>query len=268
MAAPRRYARLAERGRVFHALLDGDRVRELPGDLFNDSAPAGDSRPLDGLTWLPPCAPRTIVCVGRNYRAHAAELGNEVPAEPLLFLKPPSALLPHRGVIRLPAISRRVDHEGEIAVVIGHTARGVPESRALEYVFGYTCLNDVTARDLQRSDVQFTRAKGFDTFCPVGPSITACPDPASLEVRTLVNGRLRQSGRAADMIFGIPRLISYISAIMTLSPGDLIATGTPEGVGPLAPGDEVTVSIEGVGDLVNRVEAEQNQDPAGIPPAR
>jgi len=255
MTALRRYVRLADRGRAFHALLEGDRVRELQGDLFSDPAPAGDSRPLGGLTWLPPCTPQTIVCVGRNYRAHAAELGNEVPAEPLLFLKPSSSLLPHRGVIRLPAVSNRVDHEGEIAVVIGRTARSVPEGRALDHVFGYTCLNDVTARDLQRCDVQFTRAKGFDTFCPVGPSITTGLDHESLAVRTLVNGTLRQSGCAVDMIFGIPRLVSYISGIMTLSPGDLIATGTPEGVGPIAAGDEVTVSIEGIGDLVNRVEA-------------
>jgi 2-keto-4-pentenoate hydratase/2-oxohepta-3-ene-1,7-dioic acid hydratase in catechol pathway len=144
--------------------LEGDRVRELPGEPFTGSARKGHSRPLAGLTWLPPCTPQKIVCVGRNYRAHAAELGNEVPGEPLLFLKPPSALLPHRGVIRLPAVSRRVNHEGEIAIVIGRTTRCVPESRALEHVFGYTCLNDVTARDLQRRDVQFTRAKGFDTF--------------------------------------------------------------------------------------------------------
>jgi 2-keto-4-pentenoate hydratase/2-oxohepta-3-ene-1,7-dioic acid hydratase in catechol pathway len=222
MVAPRRYARLAEGGRAFYALLEGDRVRELPGEPFTGSAREGHSRPLAGLTWLPPCTPQTIVCVGRNYRAHAAELGNEVPGEPLLFLKPPSALLPHRGVIRLPAISRRVDHEGEIAVVIGRTTRCVPESRALEHVFGYTCLNDVTARDLQRRDVQFTRAKGFDTFCPVGPSIAVGLDHETLTIRTLVNGTLRQSGKAADMIFGIPALVSYVSGIMTLSPGDLI----------------------------------------------
>ncbi len=254
MAAPRRYARLSDRGRAFHALLEDDRVRELSGEPFTGSSRAGDIRPLDGLIWLPPCTPQKIVCVGRNYRAHVAELGNRVPDEPLLFLKPPSALLPHRGVIRLPSVSQRVDHEGEIAVVIGRTARRVPESRALEQVFGYTCLNDVTARDLQRLDVQFTRAKGFDTFCPVGPSIAAGLDYETLTVRTLVNGVLRQSGEAAEMMFGIPALVSYVSEIMTLAPGDLIATGTPEGVGPLAAGDEVTVSIDGIGDLVNRVE--------------
>lgn len=254
MGAPRLYARLADGGRAFYALLEGDQVRELPGDPFTCPAPAGESRSLAGLTWLPPCAPEKIVCVGRNYRAHVAELGNRVPDEPLLFLKPPSALLPHRGVIRLPSVSQRVDHEGEIAVVIGRTARRVPESRALEHVFGYTCLNDVTARDLQRRDVQFTRAKGFDTFCPVGPSIAAGLHYESLTVRTLVNGVLRQSGEAAEMMFGIPALVSYVSEIMTLAPGDLIATGTPEGVGPLAAGDEVIVSIDGVGDLVNRVE--------------
>jgi 2-keto-4-pentenoate hydratase/2-oxohepta-3-ene-1,7-dioic acid hydratase in catechol pathway len=261
MAAPRRYARLADGGRAFYALVEGDRVRELPGVPFSGSDRPGDSRPLAGLTWLPPCTPRTIVCVGRNYRAHAAELGNEVPRQPLLFLKPPSALLPHRGVIRLPAVSQRVDYEGEIAVVIGRTARRVPESRALEHVFGYTCLNDVTARDLQRQDIQFTRAKGFDTFCPVGPAITAGLDHETLAILTLVNGALRQSAGALEMLFGIPALISYVTGVMTLSPGDLIATGTPAGVGPLAAGDEVTVSIEGVGDLVNRVEADANAAP-------
>jgi len=256
MAATRRYARLSDRGRPFYALLEGDGARELSGDPFAGATRAGDRRPLDGLTWLPPCTPRTIVCVGRNYRSHAAELGNEVPCEPLLFLKPPSALLPHQGVVRLPAVSRRVDHEGEIGVVIGQTARRVPESRALEHVFGYTCLNDVTARDLQRHDIQFTRAKGFDTFCPVGPCIAVGLDHETLTIRTSVNGTLRQSATAAEMIFGIPALISYVSGIMTLSSGDLIATGTPAGVSPLAAGDEVTVSIEGVGDLVNPVETD------------
>jgi len=256
MAATRRYARLSESGRTFYALLEGRDARELPGDPLAGPPRAGERRSLDGLTWLPPCEPRTIVCVGRNYRSHAAELGNDVPDEPLIFLKPPSALLPHRGIVRLPAVSRRVDYEGEIGIVIGRTARRVPESRALEHVFGYTCLNDVTARDLQRRDVQFTRAKGFDTFCPIGPCIAVGLDHEALTIRTSVNGTLRQSATSAEMIFSIPALISYVSGIMTLSPGDLIATGTPAGVSPLAPGDEVTVSIDGVGDLVNRVEAD------------
>ena len=197
--------------------------------------------------------PTKIVCIGRNYAAHAKELGNELPAEPLIFLKPPSALLPPGAAIVLPPQSRRVEHEGEIGVVIGRRARDVPEAEALGHVAGYTCVNDVTARDLQRSDGQWTRAKGFDTFCPVGPTVATGLDWRKLEVICRVNGTVRQHGHANDMIFGIPRLVSYVSGIMTLEPGDVIATGTPEGVGPLAPGDMVEVEIPGIGLLANPV---------------
>ncbi len=257
-----RLARFADGGRAFFALLEGSgRVRPIDGDPFTTepvlgalTGPApGTSRLLDGLSWLAPCSPSKIVGVGRNYREHAAELKHPLPEEPLLFLKPPSAVLPPGGTIRLPGISRRVDYEGELGVVIGRTARGVPESRALEHVLGYTCVNDVTARDLQAKDVQFTRAKGFDSFCPFGPCIATGLDPAGLVVETFVNGVKRQSAAAARMIFGVARLVSFISHAMTLYPGDLIATGTPEGVGPLRPGDEVTVAIEGIGRLTSRV---------------
>jgi 2-keto-4-pentenoate hydratase/2-oxohepta-3-ene-1,7-dioic acid hydratase in catechol pathway len=196
--------------------------------------------------------------VGRNYRAHAEELGHEAHQEPLLFLKPVSALLPHEGVIRMPAASARVDFEGELGVVIGRAARDVPESEAMEYILGYTCVNDVTARDLQKRDVQFTRAKGFDTFCPVGPCVAAGLDPADLVVRTFVNGQPRQVGAVRDMLFPPARLVSCISQVMTLLPGDLIATGTPEGVGPLALGDRVDVVIEGIGRLSNRVGSDRD----------
>jgi 2-keto-4-pentenoate hydratase/2-oxohepta-3-ene-1,7-dioic acid hydratase in catechol pathway len=257
--APRRIARLALGGRVFHALLVGeDRYREALGDPIAGLRPIGPDRPLDGLTWLPPCRPSKIVGVGRNYRAHAEELGHAVPAEPLLFLKPVSALLPHQGAILLPAASARVDFEGELGIVIGRAARDVPESEAGAHIFGYTCVNDVTARDLQKRDVQFTRAKGFDTFCPVGPCVAAGLDPADLVVRTFVNGALRQSGAVRDMLVPPARLVSYISQVMTLEPGDLIATGTPEGVGPLAPGDCVDVVIEEIGRLSNRVGTERD----------
>jgi 2-keto-4-pentenoate hydratase/2-oxohepta-3-ene-1,7-dioic acid hydratase in catechol pathway len=193
------------------------------------------------------------VGVGRNYRAHAAELGHDVPDEPLLFLRPPSALIAHLEAIRLPAASQRVDYEGELGVVIGRTARAVPERSALDCVLGYTCVNDVTARDLQKRDVQFTRAKGFDTFCPVGPCLAVGVEPGALEIATHVNGVAVQRGRVTDMIFGIARLISAISAIMTLEPGDLIATGTPEGVGPLHAGDVVEVVVAEIGILGNPV---------------
>jgi len=200
--------------------------------------------------------PGKIVCVGRNYVEHAAELGNVVPERPLLFLKPPSAVIDDGEPIVLPPESRRVEHEGEIGVVIGARLRSCSEVDALSAVAGITCVNDVTARDLQKSDGQWTRAKGFDTFCPLGPRVVPLGELASLddlEVVCRVNGAERQRGRAADMAFSIPQLLAYISAVMTLEPGDLVATGTPAGVGPLAGGDVVEVEIPGVGVLTNPV---------------
>ena len=258
MPSALRIVRLSEGGRGFYAFLEEDgRIREARGDLFSGlrPEPGAPARTADGLEWLTPCDPGTIVGVGRNYREHAAELRHTVPAEPLIFLKPPSATLPAGGLIRLPGASRRVDYEGELGVVIGRTASNVPEEHAFDYILGYTCVNDVTARDLQEKDVQFTRAKGFDTFCPFGPVIATGLRPEDLTVETWVNGDRRQSASVARMIFGVPRLVSYISQVMTLSPGDLISTGTPEGVGPLHPGDEVTVAITGIGRLTNRVAA-------------
>ena len=256
-----RLARFAEGERRFHALLDDDgRVREIGGPISLDprdapawAAGAGTPREAGGLRALPPCLPSKIIGVGRNYREHAAELDHEVPLQPLIFLKPPSALVAPGEAIRLPGDSQRVDYEGELGVVIGREAWKVSEERALEHVLGFTCVNDVTARDLQASDVQFTRAKGFDTFCPLGPCIAIGLALEDLVVETRVNGELRQSAPVARMIFGVPRLISFISSVMTLLPGDLIATGTPAGVGPLHPGDEVTVGIAGIGRLTNRV---------------
>ena len=198
--------------------------------------------------------PSKIVCVGRNYVKHAEELGNTVPEEPLLFLKPPSALIGDGETIVRPPQSERVEHEGEIAVVIGARCRNVGEDAAMEYVAGLAALNDVTARDLQRKDNQWSRAKGFDTFCPVGPvAFAEGVDFDALEVTCTVDGRLRQRGRAADMAFPIPFLVAYISAIMTLEPGDIIATGTPEGVGPLEAGDEVVVEVRAGGTPLSAV---------------
>jgi len=252
-----RVARFSEKERVFWAFLEEDgQVREAEGDPFRGFGHAGPARSMDGLRWRPPVVPTKIIGVGRNYRAHAAELGHDLPAEPLLFLKPPSALIAHDEVIRLPGASQRVDYEGELGVVIRRTARAVPEATALDCVAGYTCVNDVTARDLQKRDVQFTRAKGFDTFCPVGPCLALGVDPSDLEIVTRVNGVPVQRGRTSDMMFGIARLIAAISSIMTLQPGDLIATGTPEGVGPLHAGDSVEVAVQGVGTLRNPVRAE------------
>ena len=209
---------------------------------------------LDEVKLLAPVTPSKVVCVGRNYREHAAELGNKMPDEPLLFLKAPSAVIASGDNIELPAASQQVEHEGELGVVIGKTARNVSESEeALSYVFGYTCVNDVTARDLQRKDVQFTRAKSFDTFCPVGPWIVTELDPTNVSVTTRLNGEVKQDGNTADMAFGVTFLIRYISAIMTLYPGDLIATGTPAGVSRMKHGDVVEVEVSGIGILKNQV---------------
>jgi 2-keto-4-pentenoate hydratase/2-oxohepta-3-ene-1,7-dioic acid hydratase in catechol pathway len=203
---------------------------------------------------LEPIVPSKIVCVGRNYREHAAELGNKMPDEPLLFLKAPSAIIASGQEIVLPGASQQVEHEGELGVVIGRVARNIPSNEdPLRYVLGYTCVNDVTARDLQRKDVQFTRGKSFDTFCPVGPWIETDVDPGNVTVETRLNGEVKQKGNTADMAFPVPFLIRYISEIMTLYPGDLIATGTPAGVSRLKPGDTVEVEIAGIGVLQNRV---------------
>jgi 2-keto-4-pentenoate hydratase/2-oxohepta-3-ene-1,7-dioic acid hydratase in catechol pathway len=216
------------------------------------------ARPLAELKLLVPVTPSKIVCIGRNYRDHAAELGNDVPKEPLLFLKAPSALLPTGGTIRVPALSQRVDFEGELGVVIGRTCHKVgPQQDVRPFIRGYVIVNDVTARDLQKSDGQWSRAKGFDTFCPVGPIVSDGLDlEAGVQVTTRLNGEMKQHGSTRDLIFDIAHLIRHISAAMTLNPGDLIATGTPAGVGPMYPGDVVEVEIEGLGVLRNPVAME------------
>jgi 2-keto-4-pentenoate hydratase/2-oxohepta-3-ene-1,7-dioic acid hydratase in catechol pathway len=215
--------------------------------------------PLSAAHLLAPVTPSKIICVGRNYRDHAKELGNEVPAEPLLFFKPPSSLLEPGGTILLPAASSRVDHEGELALVIAQRAsKFQPDADWRAIIRGYTLANDVTARDLQKKDGQWTRAKGFDTFCPVGPWVSNEVDPATgLIIETRVNGELRQHGSTADFIFAIPLLLAHITAAITLEPGDLVLTGTPAGVGPLVAGDRVDVSLAGLGVLTNTVAAAQ-----------
>jgi len=217
---------------------------------FMDSGPALE---LEEVKLLAPLSPSKIVCVGRNYREHAAELGNKMPDEPLLFLKAPSAIIGPDDRIELPSASQQVEHEGELGVVIGFPARNVRPMDGLGCVFGYTCVNDVTARDLQRKDVQFTRGKSFDTFCPVGPFIKTNLDPENTTVTTRLNGEVKQSGNTRDMAFDVAFLIQYISAIMTLYPGDLICTGTPAGVSRMKHGDTVEVEVSGVGILRNQV---------------
>jgi 2-keto-4-pentenoate hydratase/2-oxohepta-3-ene-1,7-dioic acid hydratase in catechol pathway len=211
--------------------------------------------PLSAARLLPPVTPSKIICVGRNYRDHVKELGNEMPAEPLLFFKPPSSLLEPGGVVRMPKASARVDFEGELALVVARRLRNLKEEEWTTAIRGYTLANDVTARDLQKKDGQWTRAKGFDTFCPVGPFVTDELDlAAGLTIETRVNGELRQHGSTLDFIFPIPALLRYITSAITLEPGDLVLTGTPSGVGPLSPGDRVEVSIPGLGVLANSFE--------------
>ena len=197
--------------------------------------------------------PTKIVCIGRNYADHAKELGNDTPAEPVIFLKPPSALLAHEGTIVRPPQSQRVDYEGELVIVIGSRAKNVRADRWRDVVKGFTCGNDVTARDLQKKDVQFTRAKGFDTFCALGPWLEIDLDPADLSLVTRVNGQVKQNGRTSQMVFACGTIVEFITSVMTLEPGDVIFTGTPAGVGPLNAGDTVEVEIQGIGTLRNHV---------------
>jgi len=225
------------------------------GDVEGLPSRRMDQIPLAQASLLPPVEPSKIICIGRNYRAHVAELGHEVPTEPLVFFKPPSSLLAPGGTILRPKISDRTDYEGELGVVIAKPCHKLADSEDVRpYILGYTCVNDFTARDLQNKDSQWTRAKGFDTFCPVGPLVADGLDPwAGVQVETRVNGQLRQSGNTRDFIFALDVILRYVSRIMTLNPGDLILTGTPPGVGPASAGDVVEVSIEGIGVLRNPV---------------
>ena len=262
-----RYCRFQLDGQAFYGLVESVAGRdaivrvlvtppeEADGDMESLRTRRIEAIALEDAVLLPPVRPSKIVCVGRNYREHAAELGNEVPKEPLIFFKPTSSLLAPGGVVRRPRISARVDHEGELGVVIGKTCyQPAADADIRQFILGYTCVNDVTARDLQKTDGQWTRAKGFDTFCPVGPLVTDEIDPsAGVGVETRVNGQVRQQGNTRDFIFSLDVVIRYIAKAMTLFPGDLIPTGTPAGVGPVVAGDEMEISVEGVGTLRNSV---------------
>lgn len=238
------------------AVEDGsDVVRVLQGTFFEDPLPTGEEVSLDDVRLLAPVLPSKVVCLAKNYAAHAAEFGGDVPEEPLVFLKPSTSVSGPGDPIPLLPISRRVDYEGELAVVIGRIARNVRAEDAYRYILGYTCGNDVTLRDLQKKDGQWTRAKGFDGSCPLGPWIETHLDPNDTTVETRVNGETRQFGRTSDMVFGVATILEHVTAFMTLLPGDVIMTGTPEGVGKLAPGDRVEVEVGGIGVLGNPVEA-------------
>lgn len=224
-------------------------IHLLQGDLFGDYEVTAETVSEQEIQLLPPCEPSKIICVGRNYRAHAEEMNAELPEEPLLFLKPNSSLISDGQSVVYPRESSRVDHEAELAIIIGKKARRITEEQATDHIFGYTCALDMTARDIQRKDGQWTRGKSFDTFCPVGPGIVSTVNLEDAAIEMYVNGEVRQKSNINRMIFSVPYLVSYISQAMTLLPGDVILTGTPEGVGPVNPGDQLTMRVEGVGEL-------------------
>jgi len=254
-----KYCRFEMGGAAHYGALREESVEELSAAPWAGGRPTGKRHPLTQVKLLAPCEPTKIVCVGRNYREHAAELGNPLPTEPLIFLKPPSAVIGPEKAIVYPVASKHVDYEGEVALVMGKQCHRLrPDENPFDYIFGFTCVNDVTARDLQKADGQFTRGKGFDTFCPMGPAIATGLDARSISVETYVNGERRQAGRTSEMIFGLDAIIRFIAEVMTLEPGDVIATGTPPGVGSLQPGDVVEVAVEGVGRLRNSVVAQRD----------
>jgi 2-keto-4-pentenoate hydratase/2-oxohepta-3-ene-1,7-dioic acid hydratase in catechol pathway len=241
-------------GETRWVISDTDGIYWLEGDPFGAWTRGMEVVSLAGVRFLAPCRPTKIIAVSHNYLSHAQEVAVDVPEEPFFFLKPPSSIIAHGGSIVYPtSLSRRVDYEGELGVVMGKPGRDIAPGQARGHVLGYTCANDVTARDLQRMDPQWTRAKGFDTFCPLGPVIATDVDPGGLSIRTRLNGELRQEASTSEMILSVEQLISHISEVMTLEPGDVVLTGTPAGVGELKPGDRIEVEVEGIGTLTNTV---------------
>ncbi len=236
---------------------DDDKVYAADGQPWRDLRAGAVVGALGEVRLLAPVTPSKIICVGRNYADHAAEFGNPVPKEPLIFMKPPSSIVGPGDEVVYPSLSRRLDPEAELVVVIGRSGRRVPAEEAMSIVGGYTCGNDVTARDLQKSDPQWTRGKGYDTFCPLGPWIDTTFDPTDVRVTCSVNGELRQDGRTSDFLFDIPTLIAYVSEFARLEPGDVIMTGTPPGVRPVEVGDRITVKVDGFGELTNTVVADR-----------
>lgn len=253
--------RFGAQGRARYGVLEGDTVRSLRGNPFAGSGVAADSLSFDGKTYdagkvrlLAPCTPSKLVCLGVNYRCHAEETGLPLPVLPLIFLKPSTTVIgPEEKIVLPPLPKRRVDYEAELGVVMGRRAKDVPKEKVDEYILGYTCFNDVSERYAQRDDGQWTRSKSYDTFAPIGPWIETEISPDDLKVESYLNGEVRQSGRTSDLIFGVAELVSFISGIMTLLPGDVIATGTPSGIGRMNPGDVIEIKIGGIGTLRNFV---------------
>jgi 2-keto-4-pentenoate hydratase/2-oxohepta-3-ene-1,7-dioic acid hydratase in catechol pathway len=259
-----RFIRYEKDGEISHGIIEKSGVKEVATANLYEEDDSGGKQAFDvsytgrsfarsEIHLIPPCQPTKIVAVGLNYQSHAQELNMQLPDEPLLFLKPSTSVIGHEGYISYPPMSRRVDYEAELGVVIGRVAKSVSVDEAKSYILGYTCFNDVTARDLQGKDKQFTRSKSFDTFAPVGPWIETDLDPTKCKVESFLNGKLKQSGNTSDLVFPVFYLVSFISEIMTLLPGDIIATGTPSGIGPMKVGDTVEVKIEGIGTLRNQV---------------
>jgi 2-keto-4-pentenoate hydratase/2-oxohepta-3-ene-1,7-dioic acid hydratase in catechol pathway len=250
-----RIARFSVNDEVDFGVVEGDEVAPITGHPFAPFTVTGYRYALPEVRLLAPVIPNKVVAIGKNYADHAREMGGEAPAAPVIFLKPSTAVAGPGDPIVYPPSARRVDYEGELAVVIGRLCKEVPAEKALDVVLGYTCANDVTARDQQEADGQWTRAKGYDTFCPLGPWLQTVIDPSDLRITTMLNGEVRQDARTSLLLHDVPSLIAYVSTVMTLLPGDVLLTGTPAGVGPMQPGDEVSVAIEGIGTLTNRVVA-------------
>ncbi len=249
-----RIIRAKRENEIFYAILaENDRVLRLKGQPYREIVKDGREYPLSEVRLLAPAEPTKIVCVGKNYKAHADEMKEGQPEEPLLFLKPSTCVVGDGDDVVYPGISKRLDYEAELGVVIGKAARNVEPGCAKEYIFGYTCLNDVTARDIQKGDGQWTRGKGFDTFCPIGPWVETELDAGNVRICSVLNGETRQNSTTAMMTHSIDKLICYMSACMTLLPGDVVATGTPEGIGPMQRGDVIEVRVEGIGTLKNRI---------------
>lgn len=245
--------RFSYKKEVFWGILKRGSVRVLKDAPYKKIKPGKKRIDLESVKLLPPATPSKIILSGLNYKDHAKELGMKLPEEPVIFLKPPSSLIGHEDDIIYPKAVRRIDYEAELAVVIKKEGKNIPEDKVDEYILGYTCLNDVTARILQQKDIQWTRAKSFDTFCPVGPCVETSLDPSKLKVKAYLNGELKQDSSTSGFIFGVHYLVSFISRVMTLSCGDIISTGTPPGIGEMNPGDTIEVELEGIGKLRNRV---------------
>jgi 2-keto-4-pentenoate hydratase/2-oxohepta-3-ene-1,7-dioic acid hydratase in catechol pathway len=253
----KKYMRFAADDYTGFGLVEGENVVPIYGDIFGDYALGEKSYSLEKVKYLPPCRPQKIICVGLNYAEHAAESSLPgIPEEPVLFFKPLSALIGHKDSIMIPGWVDRVDYEGELAVIIGQTLKNVSVEEAEAGIFGCSCINDVTARNIQKKDTQWTRAKGFDTFCPIGPFIITGIDSGNLKIETSLNGKIVQSANTSQLIKKPAEIISYVSRVMTLYPGDVLATGTPKGIGPMKEGDEVIITIENIGSLTNSVISE------------